>query len=312
MSNRAAFFLGASESAWVSPTLGYFCIMLLPGNNSFKALRDLFRQHLSDLYDQGEIEAIFRIAIEEKLGVIWSHRLLDVRFSESDINRVSPVLEALATGKPLQYILGHAEFLGCKLKVDARVLIPRPETEELCTIILNENSKTDALRVLDIGTGSGCIPISLKKHATAWTVWAIEVDAGAIALAAENATENKVQVHLLQQNILFEKALIGSYDIIVSNPPYIAEEEKKDILNNVLIHEPHLALFVPDTDTLLFYRSISQLAFCALNAGGKLYFEINERFGKETLAVMKAAGFAKCLVIKDLSDKNRFASGIKP
>ncbi len=275
-------------------------------------MRDLFRKHLTEMYDQGEVDAMFRIAIEEKLGVKWSSRRLDERFTESDINLVSPVLEKLATGRPLQYILGHTEFMGCKLKVDERVLIPRPETEELCGIILNENTKTSALYVLDIGTGSGCIPISLKKHAPNWTVSALEVDANALALATENAKDNAVEVHLIQQDILSGKALMGMYDIIVSNPPYIAEEEKKDILDNVLIHEPHLALFVPDTDTLLFYRTISSLAFPAMNAGGKLYFEINERFGKETLAVMKAAGFAKCRVIKDLSGKDRFAVASKP
>jgi release factor glutamine methyltransferase len=286
--------------------------MLLPRNNTFKAMRDLFREHLTEMYDQGEVDAIFRIAIEEKLIVKWSSQLLNERFTESDINLISPVLEALATGRPLQYILGHTEFMGCKLKADERVLIPRPETEELCGIILNENTKTSALDVLDIGTGSGCIPISLKKHAPNWTVSALEVDASALSLAMENAKDNAVEVHFIQQDILSGKALIGMYDIIVSNPPYIAEEEKKDILDNVLIHEPHLALFVPDTDTLLFYRTISSLAFPAMNAGGKLYFEINERFGKETVAVMKAAGFSKCRVIKDLSGKDRFAVGSKP
>jgi release factor glutamine methyltransferase len=286
--------------------------MLLPRNNTFKAMRDLFREHLTEMYDQGEVDAMFRIAIEEKLGVKWSSRRLDERFTESDINLVSPVLEKLATGRPLQYILGHTEFMGCKLKVDERILIPRPETEELCGIILNENTKTSALHVLDIGTGSGCIPISLKKHAPNWTVSALEVDASALSLAMENAKDNAVEVLYIQQDILSGKALIGMYDIIVSNPPYIAEEEKKDILDNVLIHEPHLALFVPDTDTLLFYRTISSLAFPAMNTGGKLYFEINERFGKETVAVMKAAGFSKCRVIKDLSGKDRFAVGSKP
>lgn len=275
-------------------------------------MRDLFREHLTEMYDQGEVDAIFRIAIEEKLIVKWSSQLLNERFTESDINLISPVLEALATGRPLQYILGHTEFMGCKLKADERVLIPRPETEELCGIILNENTKTSDLHVLDIGTGSGCIPISLKKHALNWTVSALEVDASALSLAMENAKDNAVEVYFIQQDILLGKALIGMYDIIVSNPPYIAEEEKKDILDNVLIHEPHLALFVPDTDTLLFYRTISSLAFPAMNAGGKLYFEINERFGKETVAVMKATGFSKCRVIKDLSGKDRFAVGSKP
>jgi release factor glutamine methyltransferase len=183
--------------------------MLLPRNNTFKAMRDLFREHLTEMYDQGEVDAMFRIAIEEKLGVKWSSRRLDERFTESDINLVSPVLEKLATGRPLQYILGHTEFMGCKLKVDERILIPRPETEELCGIILNENTKTSALDVLDIGTGSGCIPISLKKHAPNWTVSALEVDASALSLAMENAKDNAVEVLYIQQDILSGKALMA-------------------------------------------------------------------------------------------------------
>lgn len=283
--------------------------MLLPRENTFRSFRQLFREHLEDMYDQAEVDALFRISIEEKLGLSWSHSLLEGRFSESDINRVSPVLEALKQGRPLQYILGHTEFLGCRIAVDERVLIPRPETEELCEYILKENQKNLTLKVLDIGTGSGCIPIALKKHAPQWQVSALDVSEAAVQLATANALLNRTEVQLHQIDILTATTLPEQYDIIVSNPPYVAEEEKLEILDNVLVYEPHLALFVPDTDTMLFYRKISQLAVKALVPGGKLYFEINGRFGNETLDVMTGAGLRNCRVLKDISWKERFAVG---
>jgi release factor glutamine methyltransferase len=283
--------------------------MLLPRQNTFRSYRELFRELLDSLYDRDEVDAIFRSVMEDRLGVAWSHQLLDARFSESDINRVSPLLEQLATGRPLQYVLGHTDFLGCRIRVDERVLIPRPETEELCETVLREQPQDRALRVLDIGTGSGCIAIALKKHAPAWQVSALDVDSGALALAAQNAIENAVDVQFHQNDILNAQELKGQYDLIVSNPPYVAEEEKMDILDNVLVHEPHLALFVPDTDTMLFYRKIAQLAATALAPGGRLYFEINCRFGADTLAVMEEAGLRNSRLIVDLSGKQRFAAG---
>lgn len=283
--------------------------MLLPRQNTFRSYRELFREMLDSLYDRDEVDAIFRAIMEEKLGAPWSHQLLDARFSESDINRVSPLLEQLGTGRPLQYILGHTDFLGCRIRVDERVLIPRPETEELCETVLREQPQDRALRVLDIGTGSGCIAIALKKHAPAWQVSALDVDSGALTLAAQNAIENAVDVQFHQNDILATHTLHEQFDLIVSNPPYVAEEEKMDILDNVLVHEPHLALFVPDTDTMLFYRKIAQLAAKALMSRGRLYFEINCRFGAETIAVMEAAGLHNCRLIVDLSGKQRFAAG---
>lgn len=287
----------------------YFCAMLLPRQNTFRAFRKLFREHLADLYDEGEIDAIYRVCIEERLGLQWSHGLLDKRFSESDINHVSPILEELTTGRPLQYILGYTDFLGCRISVDERVLIPRPETEELCEIILHEHSKDKSLRVLDIGTGSGCIPIALKRHAPNWRVSALDVDEGALALAKLNAAQNSVDITFFPTDILRSGTLPDSYDIVVSNPPYVAEEEKQEILDNVLVHEPHLALFVPDTDTMLFYRKISRLSATHLSPNGKLCFEINGRFGQETLAMMHEAGFTDCRLVTDLSGKERFAIG---
>jgi release factor glutamine methyltransferase len=282
--------------------------MLLPKENTFRSFRQLFRDHLADMYEPSEIDAIFRSAVKDKLALSWNHGLLNERFSESDINRLSPVLSELVTGRPLQYVVGHCEFLGCVIKVDESVLIPRPETEELCEIMLKENDRQLPISVLDIGTGSGCIPIALKKHAPAWQVSALDISSDALRLAEKNALDNMTEIRLYQSDVLTNSGLFGKFDIIVSNPPYIAEEEKVEILDNVLVHEPHVALFVPDTDTLLFYRRILELSRESLNQNGKIYFEINERFGDEMHDLMRAAGFTSCNVMNDLSGKQRFAS----
>ena len=282
--------------------------MLLPSENSFRAFRQLFRDCLSPLHDALECDAIFRMVVEDCLGRPWSHQLLDERFTESDINRISPLLEQLIAGRPVQYVLGQADFMGMRLRVDGRVLIPRPETEELCGIILQENPKEKPLRVLDIGTGSGCIPIALKVNAPVWQVSAVDVDSGALELAQSNAVANNAEVTFFQRDILAAEYLPGSYDIIVSNPPYVAEHERDTLMEHVVVHEPHLALFVPDTDTLLFYRVIARLAKDALIAGGKLYFEINERFGEETLLLVESMGFSEARLLSDLSGKHRFVS----
>jgi release factor glutamine methyltransferase len=283
--------------------------MLLPSKNTFEALRQLFREHLQSIYEISEIDVLFRIVVEDKLGVKWKQLMLSERFSESDINLVSPALEALIDGKPLQYILGNTEFFECKLKVDSRVLIPRPETEELCDLIIGENSKLSALSVLDIGTGSGCIPIALKHHAPKWELYAVDIDANALQLAEENAKLNNTIVHFSRLDVLQTTTLEGEFDIVISNPPYIAESEKTIIHKNVLDNEPHLALFVPNADALLFYRKITKLAVQSLKKGGKLYFEINERFGNETMALLVDSGFQNCRIIKDLSGKERFVVG---
>lgn len=282
--------------------------MLLPSENSFRAFRQLFRDCLSPIHELSECDAIFRMVVEDKLGRPWSHKLLDERFTESDINRISPLLEQLVAGRPVQYVLGQADFMGMRLRVDGRVLIPRPETEELCGIILQENPKEKPLRVLDIGTGSGCIPIALKVNAPAWQVSALDVDSGALELAQANAAANQAKVDFFLMDILAAEYLPGSYDIIVSNPPYVAEHERDTLMEHVVVHEPHLALFVPDTDTLLFYRVIARLAKDALIAGGRLYFEINERFGKETLLLVESMGFGDVRLVRDLSGKHRFVS----
>jgi len=233
--------------------------------------------------------------------------------TESNLNTIIPVLERLTTGEPYQYIIGEVEFYGCKLKVDKRVLIPRPETEELCELVLRENDTTKPLNVIDLGTGSGCIPIALKSKAPAWQVNAVEVDEGALSLAKQNANFNNLEIKFQQGDLLATYDLrLDTYDLIISNPPYIAEKEAVEINDNVLVHEPHLALFIPDEDPLLFYRKMLDIGQESLEKGGKLYFEFNERYGTEMTELMQQKGYIDIRIIKDLSGKDRFAVCVKP
>ncbi|MCF8277612.1 MAG: peptide chain release factor N(5)-glutamine methyltransferase [Flavobacteriales bacterium] len=283
--------------------------MLLPKDNSIRSLRKLFRDHLSDMYEVEEIDALCRYAVQDTLGYDPNTVAADTpTLTESDLNRVIPVLDRLIIGEPYQYIIGHVQFLGCKLKVDTRVLIPRPETEELCELVLNENNRTEQLHVIDLGTGSGCIPIALKSKAPAWKVDAVEVDEGALALAKENATLNNLEIGFHQVDLLSTYDLpLSTYDLIVSNPPYIAQKEAVDILDNVLVHEPHLALFIADDDPLLFYRKMLDIGQHSLAKGGKFYFEFNEQYGAEMQELMEEKGYSDIRIIKDLSGKDRFA-----
>ena len=283
--------------------------MLLPRENTLRSLRTLYRNVLGSMYDDHEIDAFWKYSLEDKLSIkVNSQNLDEPILTESNLNRIIPVLERLAEGEPYQYIIGEVEFYGCKLKVDKRVLIPRPETEELCELVLRENDTNKTLNVIDLGTGSGCIPIALKSNAPAWQVSAVEVDEGALSLAKQNATLNNTDINFHQLDLLSTvNRLPLTYNIIVSNPPYIAEKESVEINDNVLVHEPHLALFIPDEDPLLFYRKMLDIGQESLEKGGKLYFEFNERYGAEMTELMQEKGYTDIRIIQDLSGKDRFA-----
>lgn len=282
--------------------------MLLPQENTLGSLRKLYRDVLSPMYDRVEIDALWRYSLQDLLQIEVKHTELNrPLLTESNLNTLIPVLERLVNGEPYQYIIGHVNFYGCTIKVDERVLIPRPETEELCELVLRENNTTHALQVIDLGTGSGCIPIALKSMASAWKVDAVEIDTGALALAKENAAINHLEIGFHQLDLLTEKSLPDTYSIIVSNPPYIADKEASSIKKNVLVYEPHLALFIADEDPLLFYRKILDLGKHALKRGGKIYFELNEQYGAETDALMQEKGYSDTRILQDLSGKNRFA-----
>ena len=198
-----------------------------------------------------------------------------------------------------------------KFKVNQHVLIPRPETEELVEWVISYfGLRTLDFKILDIGTGSGCIPISLAKKFPSAQIEAIDVSEEALEIAADNNRANGTQVNLYKLDILSENLIVNKYDIIVSNPPYIAEDEKTNLAENVLLFEPHLALFAPD-DALIFYNRISELAISALKPNGKLFFEIHESKGEEVVSLMKAAGFRNIELKKDMSGKNRMIKGEK-
>ncbi len=221
-------------------------------------------------------------------------------------------MEELKTGKPLQYVLGETEFYGLRFKVNPSVLIPRPETEELVEWIISDLPKPktsiEGLKIIDIGTGSGCIPISLKKNLPEAQLFALDISPEALDVSIQNAALNQTTVNFIQADILnlLNKQLIAEkFGIIVSNPPYVTDAEKEQMLPNVLQHEPHLALFVPDNDPLIFYKAIADFAIKHLDTTGSLYLEINENLGEETVQLLKQMGFKKIVLRQDLSGKDR-------
>lgn len=244
--------------------------------------------------------------------------------SAEEVVCVDHILSELKTGKPIQYILSVTEFYGLKLHVDSSVLIPRPETEELVAWILSITKSVSLgsygsgvgappplektrVRLLDIGTGSGCIPIALKKNLPNASVFAVDISASALMIARENAICNQVEVQFIQDDILnpCSEILDQRYDVIVSNPPYVRLSEKSDMHVNVLDYEPHLALFVPDNNALLFYDQIADFALVHLNDQGFLFFEINERFGQQTIDLLVRKGFQEIELRKDIRGKDR-------
>ena len=276
-----------------------------------------FVQILLPIYDEMEVESFFYLILEHLHQMKRIDLALNPSFiiSESEIGKWEEILSNLKTQKPIQYILGETEFYGLKFKVNENVLIPRQETEELVELIVFESQKAklNSLKILDIGTGSGCIAISLAKNIPHAQVFALDVSEKAVETAKKNAEINEVEVHFIQQNILeitnltFDLGL-STFDIIVSNPPYVRMLEKEEIKPNVLEFEPHLALFVEDNDALLFYRKIAQLAKENLSEDGKLYFEINQYLGKETVQLLEDLKFKNSKLIKDIYGNDRMIS----
>lgn len=280
----------------------------------------LFRDELKDIYSPEEIENFIFFSMNEYLGFTRRHLQLKANQSlgEKETERFKTILTQLKNHKPIQYILGNTEFYGLKIRVNEDVLIPRPETEELVETVIQDVAEKKEVNILDIGTGSGCIAISLKKHLPNATVSAIDISDEALLIAKANAIVNQTQINFLQGDILSpipkEKKDSGSlqgggygFDIIVSNPPYVRISEKDKMSKNVLDYEPHLALFVNDNDALVFYKAIADFASQNLSATGKLYFEINETLGNEIKKLLETKGFKNVEVKKDMSGKDRIA-----
>jgi len=279
-----------------------------------KDYRTYFIEKLTPLYDSMEAESFFAITLEELKG--WKRSDLAMNphaeLTGDEIEKWNAVLADLETQKPIQYIFGKAHFYGLEFEVNENTLIPRLETEELVELIISENKAKGHINIIDIGTGSGCIAISLSKNLTDAAVSAIDVSEGALAVAKRNAEHNKTEVNFILEDILAAENLPESYDVIVSNPPYVRNLEKEEIKENVLQYEPHLALFVDDNDPLLFYRKIALLAKGQLSLNGKLYFEINQYLGAETVQMLEDFGFTNVVLKKDIYGNDRMiAASIK-
>tara|TARA_A100000171_G_scaffold30248_1_gene28486 strand:+ start:777 stop:1637 length:861 start_codon:yes stop_codon:yes gene_type:complete len=267
---------------------------------------------LSGVYDEREATNMANLLLSHFYGLDRMAIILNDEFSlaENSEQRLAKAIDELNQHKPIQHIIGSVEFYGCELKVDERALIPRPETEELVDWIVTENT-VKAPSIVDIGTGTGCIPIALKKAIPNAQVAAVDISEEALTLAQANAKQNGVEVDFRHLDILENNFPFDLLDIVVSNPPYIPESDKAEMSSNVLSFEPHLALFVENHDPLIFYRRIAELAFLHLKIGGMLYFEIHERFGEEMIKLVEEIGFTKVLLKKDLQGKDRMLQAQK-
>ncbi|MEX0361566.1 MAG: peptide chain release factor N(5)-glutamine methyltransferase [Allomuricauda sp.] len=287
-----------------------------------KEIKTIFHQELDAIYPVEEVDTFFYRCIEHYLKLerfvlaLQPHLVL----TKEEETPLFAALADLKQEKPLQYVLGVAHFMDFELKVSEHVLIPRPETEELVEWVVSDIRKeasdirhqTANIRILDIGTGSGCIAIALAKKFPDANVYALDVSEKAIGVARENAKLNGVDVAFIHQDILdpnFELGLELEFDVIVSNPPYVRELEKEEIKDNVKKYEPHVALFVQDEDPLLFYKTITQFAISHLGKKGKLYFEINQYLGTETQALLEAHNFLEIELRKDIFGNDRMLKG---
>ena len=274
-----------------------------------------FRDALSPIYGEREARSITKLVLETELELSSVHLTFE-RFrllTQPQQQRLQLILERLLKHEPVQHILGEADFYGLKFKVNKNVLIPRPETEELVewAISLIKITGGEGLHILDIGAGTGCIPIALAKTLKLANIEACDVSEEALQLAAENNVLNATNVRFFKLDILIEPLTEDSYDLIISNPPYIAQSEREDLAPHVINFEPHLALFAPTEDALIFYKSIAKKASSALKNGGILLFEINEAKGPEVVELLTGFGYREIELRKDLSGKDRMIKGVK-
>ena len=291
-----------------------------------KQYRNYFNETLKTIYPITEIDSFFFLLLEEYLGFRRVDIVLksDFKITQETLNLLQSATKQLEQEVPLQYIIGKTEFYGLPFVVNKHVLIPRPETEELVAWVVSESSRfktfntstkqtTDKkqLKILDIGTGSGCIPISLKKQLPFAKISAIDISEEALSVAKKNAVLNNVDIHFILQDILKTVALDQHYDIIISNPPYVRELEKKELKNNVLKNEPHVALFVENDNPLIFYAKIAELAKKYLNKNGLLFFEINQYLGTETIDLVNKKGLKNIQLKKDMFGNNRIVVASK-
>ncbi|MUU76839.1 peptide chain release factor N(5)-glutamine methyltransferase [Winogradskyella endarachnes] len=286
-----------------------------------KELQNIFHIELDAIYGNHEVNSFFYLCTEHYLNVPRIQLTLEpeLAITKPETESFFKALEHLKQQKPIQYLLGETEFFGLPFKVNENVLIPRPETEELVDMIiraLESRSVQSSLKILDIGTGSGCIAISLAKHIPNAEVYALDVSPEALKVAKQNAELNNVDINFIEANILDQTChsaldAESNFDIIVSNPPYVRNLEKVEIKPNVLDNEPHLALFVEDDNPLIFYKAITEFAINNLKPKGQLYFEINQYLGEETKALLTNVEFEAIELLKDLNGNDRMLKGTR-
>ena len=282
-------------------------------SNLVKDIRKYYCEQLCSIYDKEEANAMVLILFEHYFKIDRVRMALEPQFrlSESEMLTFHFAVKDLLKNKPIQYIIGEAEFCDLKFKVNENVLIPRPETSELIHLIAKSQQPTanSQQSILDIGTGSGCIAISLSKQIPTSKVYALDISEKALEVAKENAINNEADITFIHDNILtLNNNIETKFDIIVSNPPYVRELEKSEMRDNVLKWEPHTALFVSDNDPLIFYRNILEFAQTHLKENGEIWFEINEFLGKEMTELCNKMGFSNIDIYKDFRDKERFLS----
>ena len=284
-------------------------------DNKVASFKAYFSQKLKANYPDRELAQLFELTFYYLKG--WEKITLRMKdqeaLSESELLKLNSIVKRLQKNEPIQHIFNQTEFYELPFYVDHNVLVPRQETEELVDLIIQNTSSKKVL--LDIGTGSGCIPIAVGKNLPHLNLLGLDVSKEALKVAKINAETNHVKLDLIHQNILtldhLSTIVNETIDVIVSNPPYITEKEKKQMSENVLAYDPHLALFVSNETPLVFYNKISELAFQKLESGGELYFEINEYFGKETQHLVQSKGFKKVELIKDINGKDRIIYAVK-
>ena len=271
------------------------------------------KQVLNECYSDSEASALARMLLVEVLDFTTLELFggKDKEVSEKDLDVLAEMLERLKNYEPIQYVIGRESFCGMTFEVNPHVLIPRPETQELVDWIVGDYNAATSCRLLDIGTGSGCIAVSLAKKIPQAEVQAWDISEGALEVARQNANMNGVSVDFRLQDVLKVEVSSPSFEVIVSNPPYITEQEKDEMEANVLEWEPHTALFVPDADPLLFYRKIAQLGVNLLMPRGALYFEINRAYGSETVAMLRDLGYQQIDLKKDMFGNERMIKAIK-
>lgn len=278
--------------------------------NSYGQAFYSLKNELCNLYDEQEASAIAHEVLEDITGLTKIDRLMlkDALFNAVQENAFDYMMDELLQGKPLQYVTGKAYFMERRFEVNEQVLIPRPETEELVIWIINDHqASNDPKRILDIGTGSGCIPISLQLEMPAAVISSCDISKGALEVAQRNAQRLNANVHFIALDFLNKdaQASLPMYDIVVSNPPYIPRSEEREMHTNVKSYEPGTALFVPDDDPLLFYRTIADFGKTHLNNNGAIYCELHRDFAHETKALFRAAGYKNVVIQKDMHDNWR-------